>query len=154
VALLDGGRIALIDWQLTTLAPVAVELGWLLVGNSGVLPDRPEVVLEAYRRAVEGVAGSALAVGTPFDPLRSFPPAALEAVVGSEASATFRASDRVLGDWATQVDLTWIVGLLLRGWRKGLDAEAGARLASGAAASDDLAWWCGQATEAAERRLR
>ena len=28
-------------------------------------------------------------------------------------------------------DLTWIVGLLLRGWRKGLDAEAGVTLPSG-----------------------
>ena len=52
-----------------------------------------------------------------------------------------------------QVDLTWIVGLLLRGWRKGLDAEAGLRLASGVAAADDLAWWCERAVEAAARRL-
>ena len=28
-----------------------------------------------------------------------------------------------IGDWDRQVDLTWIIGLLLRGWRKGLDAE-------------------------------
>ena len=154
VAMLDAGRIALIDWQMTTLAPVAVELGWLLVGNSGVLPDRPEVVLDDYRRAVDEVAGSVLEIGPPFDPLRSFPAAALEAVVGTEVPARFRAADRVLGDWAAQVDLAWIVGLLLRGWRKGLDAEAGARLGSGAAATDDLASWCGQATEAAARRLR
>jgi hypothetical protein len=50
-------------------------------------------------------------------------------------------------------DLTWIVGLLMRGWRKGLDAEAGETLASGVAAADDLAWWCSTAVEAAGRRL-
>ena len=59
----------------------------------------------------------------------------------------------LVGDWEAQVDLTWIVGLLLRGWRKGLDAEAGATLASGASARDDLAWWCRAALDAAERRL-
>ena len=56
-------------------------------------------------------------------------------------------------DWAAQVDCAWIVGLLLRGWRKGLDAEAGARLASGVAAADDLAFWCERAVDAASRRL-
>ena len=61
--------------------------------------------------------------------------------------------DGLVGDWEAQVDLTWIVGLLLRGWRKGLDAEAGATLASGASARDDLAWWCRAALDAAERRL-
>ena len=47
----------------------------------------------------------------------------------------------------------WIVGLLLRGWRKGLDAEAGATLGSGVAAADDLAFWCERAVDAASRRL-
>ncbi len=46
-----------------------------------------------------------------------------------------------------------IVGLLLRGWRKGLDAEADTALASGVRAADDLAWWCARAVEAADRRL-
>jgi hypothetical protein len=153
VGLLDNGRIALIDWQMTMLGPVAVELGWLLVGNSGVLPDPPEVVFDDYRRAVEAVAGSAFELGAPFDPGRSFPAEAVEAVVGEIAAARFRPTDRILGDWEAQVDLAWIVGLLLRGWRKGLDAEAGATLGSGAAAADDLALWCARATEAATRRL-
>lgn len=56
-------------------------------------------------------------------------------------------------DWATTVDLTMISGLLLRGWRKGLDARSGARLASGIDAVDDLAWWGERAVEAAGRRL-
>ena len=153
VAPLDDGRVAVIDWQMTTLAPVALELGWLLVGNSGVLPDRPDVVLDRYRSAVERVAGSALAVTPPFDPARGFPVDALAAVIGDPTTARFRTADRVLGDWATQMDLVWIVGLLLRGWRKGLDAEAGATLGSGIAARDDLAWWCDRATEAAARQL-
>jgi len=153
VALLEDGRIALIDWQMTMLAPVAIELGWLLVGNSGVLPDRPEAVLETYRRAVAAHTGEPVGVGAPFDVGRSFPADALDAVVGDAATARSRAPQVVHGDWAAQVDLAWIVGLLLRGWRKGLDAEAGATLGSGAAAADDLAWWCDRALEAAARRL-
>ena len=42
VALLDDGRVALIDWSMMSLAPVAVELGWLLVSNSASLPIGPE----------------------------------------------------------------------------------------------------------------
>ena len=64
-----------------------------------------------------------------------------------------RGLEPTIGDWDAQLDLTWIVGLLLRGWRKGLDAEAGAVLGSGIAATDDLAWWCDRAVEAAARRL-
>jgi hypothetical protein len=55
--------------------------------------------------------------------------------------------------WDTQVDLAWIVGLLLRGWRKGLDAEAGVATGWGAAGKADLAEWCDRAVEAAARRL-
>jgi hypothetical protein len=50
-------------------------------------------------------------------------------------------------------DLAILVGLLLRGWRKGYDAEAGITLASGVRAGDDLAWWCERAVEAAGRVL-
>jgi hypothetical protein len=50
-------------------------------------------------------------------------------------------------------DLAILVGLLLRGWRKGADAAAGATLASGVSAMDDLAWWCERAVEAADRLL-
>jgi hypothetical protein len=51
------------------------------------------------------------------------------------------------------VDAAILVGLLLRGWRKGLDAEAGIALASGVSAADDLAWWCERAVEAVDRIL-
>ena len=43
------------------------------------------------------------------------------------------------------------VGLSRISWRKGLDAEAGITLASGVSATDDLAWWCKRAVEAANR---
>ncbi len=52
-------------------------------------------------------------------------------------------------EWARQNDLATLVGLLLRGWRKGFDAEAGLVLASGVSAADDLAWWCERAAAAA-----
>jgi hypothetical protein len=50
-------------------------------------------------------------------------------------------------------DLAILAGLLLRGWRKGYDADAGVTLASGVTARDDLAWWCERAVEAAGRVL-
>ncbi len=117
-ALRHDGSVALIDWQLTTLAPVAVELGWLLVSNAGQLPDPPEVAFECYVAALG-----------PGD------------------------RGRILGEEAAQLDLAILVGLLLRGWRKGLDAEAGVLLPSGRSATEDLAWWCERAVEAARRRL-
>ena len=56
-------------------------------------------------------------------------------------------------DGGRESDLAILVGLLLRGWRKGYDAEAGITLASGVSASDDLGWWCDRAVEAAGRLL-
>lgn len=114
VGLTGDGRVVLIDWGMLTLAPVAVELGWFLVSNSGALPLAPEQVLARYRDV---------------------------------------ADPAVLGDWDAQADLAWIVGLLLRGWRKGLDMDAGIILGSGIPAAEDLAWWCARAVEAAGRRL-
>jgi hypothetical protein len=113
-ALGPGDRVRFIDWSMTIVAPVALELGWFLVSNSGSLPETPERVLERYRAA---------------------------------------ADPGVVGDWDDQVDLATIVGLLLRGFRKGLDTEAGVTLASGVRAADDLAWWCERAV-AASARLR
>ena len=108
------GTVWLIDWQMTLIAPVAVELGWFLVCNVAGLPAPPDDVLERYRR----VAG-------------------------------MHADD----DWAAQRDLALVVGLLLRGWRKGLDADAGLQTACGWSAAEDLAWWGREAAEAARRRL-
>jgi hypothetical protein len=153
VCFLDERRIGLIDWQMIALAPVSVELGWMLVTNSASLPEPPESIAERYRAAVESVSGSPISLSPPFDPSRAYPRAALEATVGLDAQPRFRAGDQVIGDWDAQLDLTWIIGLLLRGWRKGIDAESGATLGSGVSAADDLAWWCSMATEAAGRRL-
>lgn len=120
VAVWGDGRVGLIDWQMATRGPVAVELGWLLVSNVAILPDPPERVWDRYLEAV--------------------------------CRATSRVDD-VVGDRERQADLAWIVGLLLRGWRKGLDADAGIVLPSGIAADDDLAWWCSAAVDAADRRF-
>lgn len=145
VALLDDGRVALIDWSMMSLAPVAVELGWLLVSNSASLPIEPDAVMARYRELAARAARTGLRLGARWPdvgesaaPPLTLPPRGLEPTIG---------------DWETQRDLTWIVGLLLRGWRKGLDAEAGAVLGSGVSAADDLAWWSARAVEAAGRRL-
>lgn len=153
VGFLDARRIVLIDWQMTALAPVAVELGWMLVTNSASLPEAPEAIVARYRAALGAVAGSAIALTPPFDPTLAYPASALRATIGEDPQPRFRPSNAVIGPWEVQVDLAWIVGLLLRGWRKGLDAEAGETLGSGASAADDLAWWCTMATQAAARRL-
>jgi aminoglycoside phosphotransferase (APT) family kinase protein len=128
VALLPGGRIALIDWQMALRAPIAVELGWFLVSNVALLPLAPARVLDAYRDALRRL----LARG------------------GNGETAAW---DGLIGDWDAQTDLAWIIGLLLRGWRKGLDAQAGVSHPSGVAAVDDLAWWCEMAVRAAARRF-
>lgn len=118
VALLPDGRASIIDWQLTTFAPVALELGWFLVSNVAQLVSAPDAILDAYRSAL-GTAGG----------------------------------DALIGDWEAQRDLAILTGLLLRGWRKGLDAAAGAALPDGSTARDDLRWWCDEAVAAAARRL-
>jgi hypothetical protein len=130
VAVFEDGGIGFIDWQMATYAPVAVELGWLLVSNSAVLPFEPLEVLRRYAESL-GWHVDRWGVGD-FQP---------------------RTAMDLLGDADAQVDLAIVVGLLLRGWRKGLDARAGIALASGVSAVDDLAWWCARAVEAADRRL-
>jgi hypothetical protein len=129
VALLPEDRVGFIDWQMTMRAPLAVDLGWFLVSNSGSLPAPPETIVTEYRQALEWDSGRWGFPGEPHD------------------------FSGLTGDWSTQLDLTWIIGLLLRGWRKGLDAEAGLTLASGMSAAEDLAWWSARAVEAADRRL-
>jgi hypothetical protein len=114
VGLAPDGGVPVIDWQMTMVAPVAVELGWFLVANVSGLPLPPDEVLERYRAAAS----------LPDDET-----------------------------WAAQWDLAVLVGLLLRGWRKGLDAEAGVVQPNGMAAAWDLAWWGSNAVGAAGRRL-
>jgi hypothetical protein len=114
VGLAADGTVPMIDWQMTMVAPAAVELGWFLVANVAGLPLQPDEVLERYRAAAD----------LPDDDV-----------------------------WKTQWDLAVIVGLFLRGWRKGLDTEAGVVYPNGLAAAKDLAWWGSNAAAAAERRL-
>ena len=114
VGLAADGSVPMIDWQMTMVAPVAIELGWFLAGNVSGLPVPPDEVLERYR-------------------------------VAAEAPADAR--------WEAQHDLAVITGLFLRGWRKGLDADAGAAHPSGLSAVDDLRWWATTAVAAAERQL-
>ena len=149
VAPLADGRVALIDWQMMSLAPVAVELGWFLVSNSSSLQRPPVVVMAAYHAAAVRAASDSLALGNSWLTGPSVGPS----MERNPDHLPPRGLDATIGDWDAQVDLTWIVGLLLRGWRKGLDAEAGAVLPSGIAAADDLAWWSSHAVDAAERRF-
>ena len=123
------GAIRLIDWQMTIRAPIAVELGWFLVANSASLPEVPDRLLDRYRTS-------------------------LTWFLGRVGYGTHRSDEEhVVGDWEAQVDLARIVGLLLRGWRKGLDAEVGATLGSGVSGADDLVEWSTLAVGAAARRL-
>ena len=149
VALLEDGRLALIDWQLMSLAPVAVELGWFLVSNSESLPRRPDAILDAYQAAAIKAAAESLPLGRAW----VFGPAVGPEMERDPDRLPPRGIKATVGDWEAQVDLTWIVGLLLRGWRKGLDAETDMVLPSGVSAADDLAWWSRRAVEAADRRL-
>ena len=124
VALFPDDTVAFIDWQMAMRAPVAVELGWFLVANSGSLPMPPAPVMDGY---LEAAAAAATDVG--------------------------RGGVAAIGDPEALRDLTWILGLTLRGWRKGLDAADGVTLPSGMTALDDLRWWATAATAAADRRL-
>jgi len=120
----SDGMIELVDWQMVMLAPVAVELGWFLVSNVASLPLAPDAVISRYGEFLERAADDAEAEGR---------------WVGGP----------LLHD--EDAGLAILVGLLLRGWRKGYDAEAGITLASGVSAADDLAWWCERAVEASAR---
>ena len=117
----DGG-IETVDWQMVSIAPIAIEIGWFLVSNVASLPAAPDDVIGKYR--------TYLARGY------------LDPDDGWVEGNTFE------GDG---IHAAILVGLLLRGWRKGMDADAGITHASGVSAADDLAWWCERAVEAADR---
>ncbi|HXI79879.1 MAG TPA: phosphotransferase [Verrucomicrobiae bacterium] len=124
VGIAADGAVETIDWQMVSIAPIAIEIGWFLVANVASLPVEPNEVIRRYR--------THLAKGD-LDP-----------------------DDGWLRGNAFEddgVDAAVLVGLLLRGWRKGLDADAGITLGSGVTARDDLAWWCARAVEAADRIL-
>jgi hypothetical protein len=134
----DQEQVRWIDWQMTIRAPVAVELGWFLVTNSAALPEDPLQIMERYRLAASTVGFATRQ--TALSPTLS-------------VSETTDRSSTSNADWRAQVDLASIVGLLLRGWRKGLDAESGATLGSGISGRDDLHWWSERAVAAADRQF-
>jgi aminoglycoside phosphotransferase (APT) family kinase protein len=124
VGIAADGAVVVVDWQMVMLAPIAIELGWFLVANVASLPLPPDEVIARYRSKL------------------------------SYAIADAEDDGRWIGGAALNDDgvhAAILVGLLLRGWRKGMDAEAGVTLASGVSAADDLAWWCERAVEAADR---
>jgi aminoglycoside phosphotransferase (APT) family kinase protein len=92
------GRMLLIDWAMTLIAPPAVELGWFLAINSRRMPTPLDDVMASYARH------AAIPV-----------------------------------EWRARHDaLTAVCGLLLRGWRKALDADEGHPA--------ELRWWCERAS--------
>lgn len=135
------------------LAPVAVELGWMLVANSAGLPIGPEEVLDRYRLAARRAAVDSMHLAGSWGSGDDSRRPESERIIGRFGTLPPRGLDATIGDWDAQVDLAVVIGLLLRGWRKGLDAEADAVLGSGVTARDDLAWWSDRAVEAARRRL-
>jgi phosphotransferase family enzyme len=120
IGIAPDGSIDMVDWQMVSVAPVAIELGWFLVSNVASLPLQPNDVVARYH---------------------------------AELRKLGRAGEGTAGDWEAQVHAAILVGLLLRGWRKGADAEAGITLASGMTAADDLAWWSERALVAAAHVL-
>ena len=124
VGIAADGAIEIVDWQMVSVAPIAVEIGWFLVSNVASLPVPPDDVLVRYRRHLAG---------------------------GVPGPDDGRLEGRDFDDDGVAAAI--LVGLLLRGWRKGSDAEAGITLGSGVSAADDLAWWCERAVEAADRLL-
>ena len=127
VGIAADGLIDFVDWQMVMVAPIAIELGWFLVSNVSSLPLSAEDVIERYTSRLAWAS------------------------IDAEEEGRWVGGPSILDD--AGVDLAILVGLLLRGWRKGYDAEAGITLASGVSAADDLAWWCERAL-AASARLR
>jgi hypothetical protein len=140
--LVDG--LGLDPWPLlTALAaqPVALLHGDLKLANAGIAPDGS---IEIVDWQMVMVAPAAIELGW--------------FLVSNVASLPLRPDEALDRYWhargldgSEENELAVLVGMLLRGWRKGYDAEAGVTLASGVPANDDLAWWCDRAIEASWR---
>jgi hypothetical protein len=127
VGIAADGVVEMVDWQMVMAAPIAAELGWFLVSNVNALPLPAGEVLERYLAALD--------------------------LTGPRGLDDAEPATDVVANRTRQVDLAILIGLLLRGWRKGADADAGVKLASGVTAVEDLTWWCERALEAADRIL-
>jgi hypothetical protein len=49
VGIAADGAIETIDWQMVSIAPIAIEIGWFLVANVTSLPVEPNEVIRRYR---------------------------------------------------------------------------------------------------------
>ena len=96
---LEDGRVALIDWQMMSLAPVAVELGWLLVSNSSSLRRTPDEVMAAYRAAAVRAATGSLPMGNSW----LIGPSAGPAMERAPDRLPPRGLDATIGDWDAQL---------------------------------------------------
>jgi Phosphotransferase enzyme family len=132
------------------LLPATLLHGDLKLANAGIAADGA-VELVDWQMAM--VAPVAIELGWFLVSNVNALPLPAEEVLDRYREAMGSRSEGGAVDWEAQVDCVVLVGLLLRGWRKGGDADAGTVLASGVSAADDLAWWCERAVEAAGRRL-
>jgi hypothetical protein len=133
------------------LQPATLLHGDLKLANAGIAADGG---LELVDWQMVMVAPVAIELGWSLVSNVNALPLPAEAVLDRYREAMGRRSDgAVIDDWQAEIDCAVLVGLLLRGWRKGGDAEAGTVLASGVSAADDLVWWCERAAEAARRIL-
>jgi hypothetical protein len=132
------------------LQPATLLHGDLKLANAGIAADG---ALELVDWQMVMVAPVAIELGWFLVSNVNALPLPAEEVLDRHRAAIGRRSGGAVADWQAEVDCAVLVGLLLRGWRKGADAEAGTVLASGVSAADDLAWWCEGAVAAAGRLL-
>jgi hypothetical protein len=130
--------------------PATMLHGDLKLANAGIAADG---ALELVDWQMVMVAPVAIELGWFLVSNVNALPLPADQVLDRYREAMGRRANGPTGDWQAQVDCAVLVGLLLRGWRKGADVEAGAVLASGVSAADDLEWWCKRAVEVAGRRL-
>ena len=93
--------------------------------------------------------GEVVTAGAPLT-LARFSAASWAALESAEPGLAVKVATgvaRALADELARV--TGDVGLLLRGWRKGLDADTGHVLPTGVSAAADLRWWSEAAVAAA-----
>lgn len=146
IALLDADPSPLLE--ALAKEPLTLIHGDLKLANAGIAADGAVEVVDWQMVMVSPVAielGWFLVSNVNALPIRP------EAVLARYNAALDGAQTSGIDD--TDEDLAILVGLLLRGWRKGADAAAGVTLASGVSAADDLAWWSERAVAAADRVL-
>lgn len=97
-ALMPGGGVAALDWEVMGVGPATLELGWYLAVNSERLARPKEEVIKRYRELLEGALGN------------SFSPSVWERMVYA-------------GLLCGAVMLLWAKGLALEAGQPGADEE-------------------------------